>query len=283
MRRDSIFYYLFSQAPGLLTELVPNPPANADAYRFDSVAVKEPRFEIDGVFLPPEGRPGIVFFVEVQFQRDERLYERIFAEVALYFYRNRERFTNWQAVVIYPSRSAEQSDLLPHNSLLNGGQVHRIYLDELGDIDQLPLWVSLMVLTTVDEAQAPAEAKTLLQRAQAVPPAESRVIIDMVVTIISYRFGKITRQEVERMLDITFEGTRVYQEVKAEAMREGRQKEAASLIVRQLGKRFGELSEDFKVSIVGLSLIALEDLGEALLDFSDVSELKHWLAKNSST
>ena len=126
MRRDSIFYYLFSQAPGLLSELVPDPPANAEAYRFDSVAVKEPRFEIDGVFLPPEGKPGIVFFVEAQFQRDERLYERIFAEVALYFYRNRDRFTNWQVIVIYPSRSTEQNDLLPHSSFLNGGQVHRI-------------------------------------------------------------------------------------------------------------------------------------------------------------
>ena len=184
MRRDSIFYYLFSQAPGLLSELVPNPPANADAYRFDSVAVKEPRFEIDGVFLPPEGKPGIVFFVEAQFQKDERLYERIFAEVALYFYRNRERFTNWQVIVIYPSRSTEQSDLLPHSSFLNGGQVHRIYLDELGDIDQLPLWVSLMVLTTVDEDRAPSEAKELLKRAKAVPPAEGRVFIDMVVTIV---------------------------------------------------------------------------------------------------
>ncbi len=65
MRRDSIFYYLFRQAPGLLFQLVPDPPANADSYRFDSVAVKEPRFEIDGVFLPPEGETGAVFFVEV--------------------------------------------------------------------------------------------------------------------------------------------------------------------------------------------------------------------------
>lgn len=285
MRRDSIFYYLFSQAPGLLSELVPNPPADADAYRFDSVAVKEPRFEIDGVFLPPEGKPGIVFFVEVQFQRDTRLYERIFAEVALYFYRNRERFTNWQVIVIYPSRTIEQSDLLPHSSFLNGGQVHRIYLDELGDIDQLPLWVSLMVLTTVDKVQAPSEAKELLKRAKAVPPAEGRVIIDMVVTIVSYRFGQITRQEVERMLDITFEETRVFQEVREDAMQEGRQEgrkeEAANLIVRQLGKRFGELSEDIQASVSKLSLTALEELGEALLDFSGISEVQNWLAEHS--
>lgn len=294
MRRDSIFYYLFRQAPALLSELVPDPPANAAAYRFDSVAVKEPRFEIDGVFLPPEGEPGAVFFVEVQFQKDVRLYERIFAEAALYFYRSRERFTDWQVVVIYPSHSTEQSDLFPHRSLLNGGQVHRLYLDELGDIRQLPLWVGLMVLTTVDEAQAPEEARALLSRAQAAPPAESRVIIDMVVTIISYRFGQITRQEVERMLNITFEETRVYQEVKEDALREGRQEglreglqegqqlEAARLIARQLGKRFGELPEDIRMSITALPLTVLEELSEALLDFSEIAEVQRWLANRAS-
>ena len=176
-------------------------------------------------------------FVEAQFQRDERLYERIFAEVALYFYRNRERFTNWQVIVIYPSRSTEQNDLLPHSSFLNGGQVHRIYLDELGDINQLPLWVSLMVLTTVDEDQAPEEAKQILGRAREMPPDKGRVIIDIVATIVSYRFGQISRQEVEKMLDITFEQTKVYQEIKAEG--------EASVILRLLRKRFGALTRRY--------------------------------------
>jgi predicted transposase YdaD len=68
MRRDSIFYYLFQKYPTLLFELLENPPANAANYRFDSVAVKEPKFEIDGVFLPPETEtPGVVYFCEMQY------------------------------------------------------------------------------------------------------------------------------------------------------------------------------------------------------------------------
>jgi predicted transposase YdaD len=47
MRRDSIFYKLFQQSPNLLFELLANSPANAGEYRFESVAVKEPKFEID--------------------------------------------------------------------------------------------------------------------------------------------------------------------------------------------------------------------------------------------
>ncbi len=138
MRRDSIFYHLFRRAPALSSELIPDPPGNADAYRFDSVAVKEPRFEIDGVFLPPEGEPGAVFFVEAQFRKDEQLYERIVAEAALYFYRSRERFIDWQVIVIYPSCSTEQSDLFPHRSFLNSQQVHRIYFNELAISSSLP-------------------------------------------------------------------------------------------------------------------------------------------------
>ena len=77
MRRDSIFYKLFQQSPSLLFELLTNPPTNANAYRFDSVAVKEPKFEIDGVFIPPENKPGVVYFCEVQFQKAETPYSRV--------------------------------------------------------------------------------------------------------------------------------------------------------------------------------------------------------------
>jgi predicted transposase YdaD len=105
-------------------------------------------------------------------------------------------------------------------------------------------------------------------------PAQSRVIMDMIVTIIAYRFGQITRREVERMLDITFEETKVYQEIKAEG--------EANVILRQLKKRFGTLAEDTRVLISALPLSALEELSEALLDFSDITDLQSWLANHST-
>jgi predicted transposase/invertase (TIGR01784 family) len=85
--------------------MVNDPPNRAAQYTFDSVAVKEPTFTIDGVFLPPKRqKPGVVYFCEIQFQKDEQLYERLFGESLLYFYRNRRRFDDWRAVVIYPTR-----------------------------------------------------------------------------------------------------------------------------------------------------------------------------------
>ncbi|MCC5639875.1 Rpn family recombination-promoting nuclease/putative transposase [Nostoc sp. CHAB 5844] len=278
MRRDSIFYKLFQQSPTLLFELLTNPPINAGEYKFDSVAVKEPKFEIDGVFLPPENQsPDTVYFCEVQFQKDEKLYERVFAESALYFYRNRDRFSDWQAVIIYPSRGIEQSDIHPHRTLLNGNQVHRVYLDELGDIRSLPLWVAVMVLTTVEEEQAASEARYLLARTrQEASSTVSRAIIEIITTIMTYRFEQLSRREVESMLDITLKKTRVYQEIKEEVQEEAR-KSTANMIIRLLRKRLGELPQEACSLVVDLPLPMLEELGEALLDFTSVADLQTWL------
>ncbi|MDK3156551.1 Rpn family recombination-promoting nuclease/putative transposase [Kamptonema cortianum] len=276
MRRDSIFYQLFQQSPELLFELLENPPVNAENYRFDSVAVKEPKFEIDGVFLPPEAEtPGVVFFCEVQFQKDEQLYERLFGESFLYFYRNRDRFEDWQAVVVYPSRIVEQSQTLPYEDLLNGDRVHRVYLDELGEMAQLPLGVALMVLTTLREDRAALEARNLLARSQQeLPPPANRAILEMITTIMTYKFANLSRQEVEAMLGITLQQTRVYQEAKAEGREEGER----SLILRQLTRRVGEVPEPLRKQIDTLAIAQLESLGEALLDFANLSDLENWLA-----
>jgi predicted transposase/invertase (TIGR01784 family) len=219
MRRDSIFYALFQRSPSLLFELLESAPSSATQYRFESVAVKEPKFEIDGVFLPPDSDPpGIVFFVEVQMQKDEKLYERLFGESFLYFYRNRATYSDWQAVVIYPSRSLEQSDSHPYRALLNSDQVHRVYLDELGDMETLPLGVAAMVLTIAKESEAPEQARMLIGRANqevsALPDRQG--IIEMISTVIVYKFTNLSRQEIEAMLGTKLEETRVYQEAREE-------------------------------------------------------------------
>ena len=309
MRRDSIFYKLFAQYPQVLFQLLPDSPTNAAAYRFDSVAVKEPNFTIDGIFLPPaEDSPGVVYFCEVQFQRDARLYERLFAESFLYFYRNREQFTNWAAVVIYPSRRIEQPDCAPYQALLASPQVNRVYLEELGNIRPLPLGLALLVLTTLTNQAAPAEARYILERTQTevTDPTVSPFIIEMVTTIIAYQFTQLSRQEVEAMLGLNIQETRLYQEAKEDGAREvmelsreeiearlsldiedtpiyqegrqeGSQAEAVRLVQRLLRRRLGEVPDEVLAQVRALALPQLEDLGEALLDVTTLAELTTWL------
>ena len=55
------------------------------------------------------------------------------------------------------------------------------------------------------------------------------------------------------------------------------QKEAFRLISRQINRRFGELGSSFIEQIRGLSVEQLEELGEDLLDFSEIADLQAWL------
>jgi predicted transposase/invertase (TIGR01784 family) len=274
MRRDSIFFRLFQQFPMLLFELLDDPPENADRYRFDSVAVKETKFEIDGVFLPPSGRKGIVYFSEVQFQLDKQLYERLWSESSRYFFQNRERFSDWQAVVIYPNRSMEQKDLHPHRSLLQGGQVHRVYLNELGDIEALPLGLAAMVLTTKTKRVMPGVAKELVKRThqEITNPDEKRAIIDMISTIVVHQFTKLSRREVDDMLGIRLEETRVYQEAREEG--------AIGMLSILLVQKFGDLPDYLAESLNSLTKEQSERLAIALKNLETIADLETWFAAN---
>lgn len=176
---------------------------------------------------------------------------------------------------IYPSRSTEQSNFYPYRALIHSDQVHRIYLDELDDFWQLPLWVGLMVLTTVSkEDEAFEKAKYLIAQSQRQSPDESRAIIEMVATIISYQFTQLSQQEIYAMLDINVSETRIYQEVRQEAQ--------ASIIIRLLQKRFSAVSEVTLHSVSELSTERLGELSEALLDFSNLTDLQDWLIRRAN-
>jgi predicted transposase YdaD len=58
---------------------------------------------------------------------------------------------------------------------------------------------------------------------------------------------------------------------------EGKQEGEATLIIRQLTRRFGLLEPTTQERIQNLSNLYLEELGEALLDFSAITDLTLWL------
>jgi predicted transposase YdaD len=201
----------------------------------------------------------------VQFQKDELLYERINSEIGIYIYRNRDRFLDWQAVVIYSSRSIEQSNTSTVRELLASGRIMRVYLDELGEIDRLPMGVGLMVLTTLEGDAAKTEARLAIERS-----GGDRDIIEMITKIVVYKFNSLSRDEVNVMLGIELQQTRVYQEAKAEGKAEereiGLQRERA-LVLKQLNRKLGDLSPQLQAQVSAFSIEKVESLGEALFRF----------------
>jgi predicted transposase YdaD len=73
------------------------------------------------------------------------------------------------------------------------------------------------------------------------------------------------------------------QQGRQEGKQEGRQEEARSLILRLLNRRIGTIDSTLEAQIRSLSLAQLETLGEALLDFTDSSDLQTWLDQYSAS
>ena len=69
----------------------------------------------------------------------------------------------------------------------------------------------------------------------------------------------------------------LYQRDREQAKEEGRQKGEQDLIVRLLNRRIGNIDASLTLRVQGLSIEQLENLGEALLDFSSVADLETWL------
>jgi predicted transposase YdaD len=58
------------------------------------------------------------------------------------------------------------------------------------------------------------------------------------------------------------------------------QEGALSMLMRQLRRKVGTVPPVLQLKIQSLPLTQVEELGEALLDFSDLTDLEAWLAQN---
>jgi predicted transposase YdaD len=65
-----------------------------------------------------------------------------------------------------------------------------------------------------------------------------------------------------------------------QGIEQGMQRGEATLVLRLLNRRFGQVTTSVEKQIRQLSVKQLEDLGEALLDFENEADLLHWLSQN---
>jgi predicted transposase YdaD len=97
-----------------------------------------------------------------------------------------------------------------------------------------------------------------------------------------YKLPELNREAIEAMFSVSeLKQTRVYQEALQEGRQEGRQEGEqvgeSRLVLRLLSRRISELSPEMRSQIQALPPQQLEELGEALLDFSKPSDLQDWL------
>lgn len=111
-------------------------------------------------------------------------------------------------------------------------------------------------------------------------PARMQLISGFIDTYL--RLGaeeeKLLRDEIAKMEPVQQEEVmRIVTSWMEEGIEQGKQEATLSLILRQLLRRIGAVSPELQARIQQLSLPQLEDLAEALLDFTNEEDLVAWL------
>jgi predicted transposase YdaD len=101
------------------------------------------------------------------------------------------------------------------------------------------------------EETAAAQARQLIQRSQQelIPEASQQTLVDLIETIIIYKFTSLSWEEVRVMLGLDdLRRSRAYRET----LEEGRQEGQREIIENLLKVRFGELDENLSAVVEAL-------------------------------
>ena len=69
----------------------------------------------------------------------------------------------------------------------------------------------------------------------------------------------------------------IYQDILQKGLQQGKQEGELAVVLRQLTRRLGTVEPQMQDRLRGLSTTQLEDLAEALLDFTSATDLTNWL------
>lgn len=283
MKTDKLFYRIFLNQPDLIAELIPGIPSDCE-FEYSAPVLKEKETRLDGLLTPISNNSDVpLIFLEAQMQRDPKFYSRYFQGIFSYIDQY-EISRNWCGLLILLNKRLELGSEIPHRNLLNS-QVERLYLEDLLHQDDLSPNLALLRLIVTPKDQAGLAARKILNSVST--EAEFQLKLDLVESILVNKFTQLTLEEIQKMLnlketDIT--QTRFYQEVleigEKKGLQQGLQQGEANLTIRQLKRRCGNLTAIQEQKVRSLSISQLESLGEALLDFPNMSDWENWLQDN---
>ena len=281
MKTDTLFYQLFQSFHSLLFELIERPITEAEGYQFSSVEVKEKAFRFDGIFIPATNDKPF-FLIEVQFQPKEDFYWEFLSEIFLYLNQYRPK-QEWQAVAIFARRSFEPEIPNYVREIIASNRIVRVYLDDWLDRETDSFAINIIQLILSSESQAVTMARRLGEKIeQENDPEIQEQVLELIETVLVYKFPKLSRQEIETMFTYSdLKQTRVYQEAREEGELRGEKrglvKGQATMLLRLLNRKFGQISPSLRGKVNKLSTKQLENLAEALFDLEVIADLSDWL------
>ncbi len=226
---------------------------------------------------------ALVLHIEFQTEPQAEIPFRM-ADYRLRVYR---RYPNkrMHQVVIYLKPTG--SELVYQESFSIPGTRHEFQVIRLWEQPEELFWQSTGLLPLAVLSQTGDRRRTLREVAQRIEQIRERRERSNVAASAAILAGLVLDKKViEGLLrqELMRESV-IYQEIRAEGKAEGiaegeakgKQEGEASLVLRILRKRIGQVSQDLEKRIQGLSIEQLEDLGEALLDFTTEADLVNWL------
>jgi predicted transposase/invertase (TIGR01784 family) len=215
----------------------------------------------------------VVLHCEFQTDPDPTMPFRM-ADYALRVYRRFPRKKIVQVVIyLRPTESELVSQTtFTANNLRHEFQVIRLWEQPTETFLQRPGLLPYAALSQTND-----RSRVLREVAQAIDSLPERGQQSNVAAATGILAGLVLdKQTIRRLLRRgVMKESVIYQEWREEAQ----QDEARSLVLRQLKRRLGSLSDAIEARINTLALNQLEDLGEALLDFSTLADLEGWLEK----
>ena len=161
-------------------------------------------------------------------------------------------------------------------------RVRRIYLDELGDAAEQYIGIGIVQLVVESKKKTPQVARNLIDKARRewADAVIQQQIIELIETVVLYKFPNLSREEIEAMLALSkLKQTRVYQEALEEGRQEGRQEGL------EQGREQGKL--EAKLEMVSLLLelgFSLEEIAQRLgLDLATVELAAQQQSENAPT
>jgi predicted transposase/invertase (TIGR01784 family) len=245
--------------------------AMAARYQFEALEFKETSHRVDGVFRPKEaGLP--LYVLEVQFYHLPSIFADLLVKAYTYLKRH-DPGQPYCGVVLFANRNLEPVELAPYQPLMDAGLIRRFYLDEMPELADAPLGLSILSLIGQTESQAPETARQLVARTKAEigDGALQADLIELVETVIMYKLARLGREEIQAMLQVhDIRETRVYQEAKEEGLQEGIEKGIEKGIEEERQRNF---EEKLRTIARMAAKMTAEDIAEILdLDLDLVRE-----------
>ncbi len=108
-----------------------------------------------------------------------------------------------------------------------------------------------MQLTIASESEMIEQAQQVLEQVRETEEIAQEEIIEVITTIVVYKFVNLSREEVEAMLGINLDDVRVLREAKEEGRQEGRREVLAAAVplLVQAGLTIEQIAQQLQVSI----------------------------------